>query len=93
MLAAYVAEPGWRPEAFQRMKTYGLTLEDQFDATDSGVLSRDLSGLLHAGDRRWTFPSRAEIGAETADELKAAVGPALANTPLEVVIVESGGSM
>jgi zinc protease len=87
VLAAYVADPGWRPEAFQRMKTYGLTLEDQYDATDTGVLSRDLGGLLHAGDRRWTFPTRAEIGAETPDELKAALGPALAGAPLEVVIV------
>jgi zinc protease len=87
VLAAYVADPGWRPEAFQRMKTYGLTLEDQFEATDTGVLSRDLGGLLHAGDRRWTFPTRDEIGAETAAELKAAVSPALAGAPLEVVIV------
>ncbi|HXQ16235.1 MAG TPA: insulinase family protein [Caulobacteraceae bacterium] len=87
VLAAYVADPGWRPEAFQRMKTYGLTLEDQYEATDTGVLARDLGGLLHAGDRRWTFPSRDEIGAETAGELKAAVSPALANAPLEVVIV------
>ncbi len=87
VLAAYVADPGWRPEAFQRMKTYGLTLEDQYDATDTGVLSRDLGGLLHAGDRRWTFPSRTEIGAETPDELKAAIGPALAGAPLEVVVV------
>ena len=87
VLAAYVADPGWRPEAFQRMKTYGLTLEDQFEATDTGVLSRDLGGLLHAGDRRWTFPSRDEIGAETGDELKALVGPSLASAPLEVVVV------
>ena len=87
VLAAYVADPGWRPEAFQRMKTYGLTLQEQYEATDTGVLSRDLGGLLHAGDRRWTFPSRDDIGAETGDELRAVVGPALANAPLEVVVV------
>jgi zinc protease len=87
VLAAYAAEPGWRPEAFQRLKTYGMTLEDQYDATDSGVLSRDLSGLLHSGDRRWTFPTRAEIGASSPDELKATLGPALAGSPLEVDIV------
>jgi zinc protease len=87
VLAAYVADPGWRPEAFQRMKGYGLTLEEQYEATDTGVLSRDLAGLLHAGDRRWTFPNRDEIGAETGDELKAAVGPALGSAPLEVLVV------
>ncbi|HVN00852.1 MAG TPA: insulinase family protein [Caulobacteraceae bacterium] len=87
VLAAYASEPGWRPEALQRLKTYGLTLEDQFEATDTGLLSRDLSGLLHAGDKRWTFPTRAEIGAATPEELKAAIGPAIAGAPVEVVIV------
>jgi zinc protease len=87
VLAAYVADPGWRPEAFERMRSFGLTLEDQYDATDTGVLSRDLGGLLHAGDRRWTFPTRADIGAETPAELKAVLGPQLTGAPLEVVIV------
>ncbi|HZZ87883.1 MAG TPA: insulinase family protein, partial [Caulobacteraceae bacterium] len=87
VLAAYVADPGWRPEAFQRMKSYGLTLEDQYEATDTGVLARDLGGLLHSGDRRWTFPTRTEIGAQTPDELRTLVGPALKDSPLEVVIV------
>jgi zinc protease len=87
VLAAYVSDPGWRPEAFERLRNYGLTLEDQYDATDSGVLARDLSGLLHAGDRRWTFPTRTEIGAETPAELKAVLAPALSGAPLEVIVV------
>ncbi|HEY1751578.1 MAG TPA: insulinase family protein [Caulobacteraceae bacterium] len=87
VLAAYVSDPGWRPEAFQRLKTVGATLEDQYAATDSGVLSRDLGGLLHAGDRRWTFPSRTEIGAATGAELKAMLAPALASSPIEVDVV------
>ena len=87
VLAAYVSDPGWRPEAFQRFKTFGATLADQYGATDSGVLSRDLSGLLHAGDRRWTFPSKDEIDAASADQLKATVSPELASAPIEVDIV------
>jgi zinc protease len=87
VLAAYLSDPGWRPEAFQRLKTFGQTLEDQYAASDGGVLSRDLPGLLHAGDRRWTFPSRNEIEAETPDELKAQIAPALAAGPVEVDIV------
>jgi zinc protease len=87
VLAAYVADPGWRPEAFQRFKTFGATLVDQYGATDSGVLSRDLSGLLHAGDRRWTFPSKSEIEASNGDQLKATVSRALAASPIEVDIV------
>jgi zinc protease len=87
VLAAYVSDPGWRPEAFRRLKGLGETLEAQYEATDSGLLSRDLGGLLHAGDRRWTFPSRAEISASNPDELKAALAPALTSGPIEVDIV------
>jgi zinc protease len=43
--------------------------------------------LLHAGDRRWTFPSRSEIEAETPSELKAQIAPALAAGPVEVDVV------
>jgi zinc protease len=87
VLAAYVSDPGWRSQAFERFKTFGATLEDQYAATDSGVLSRDLAGLLHAGDRRWTFPSKFEIGTASADTLKDALTPALASGPIEVDIV------
>jgi zinc protease len=87
VLAAYVTEPGWRQEAFQRVKTAAGTIHDQYESTDSGVLSRDLPGLLHGGDRRWTFPSRAEIKDARPDDLKAQIGTALAEGPVEIVIV------
>jgi zinc protease len=87
VLAAYVAEPGWRPEAFQRIRSYASTLEDQYEATDNGVLSRDLPGLLHGGDRRWTFPSRQEIAHSTLSDLEGQIAPSLASGPIEVVIV------
>ncbi|HEY1427110.1 MAG TPA: insulinase family protein, partial [Caulobacteraceae bacterium] len=91
VLAAYVADPGWRPEAFKRLQGLGETLEAQYEATDSGLLSRDLGGLLHAGDRRWTFPTRAEISAADPAELKATLAPALASGPIEVEIVGDVG--
>ena len=87
LLAAYVSDPGWRPEAFQRLLNYGATLQDQYESTDGGVLGRDLSGLMHSGDRRWTFPSRQEMAGETLADLRAQIGPALANGPVEIVIV------
>ena len=87
VLAAYLVEPGWRPEAFQRIKTAAATIHDQYEATDSGVLSRDLAGLLHGGDRRWTFPSRAEIKDGKLDDLKAQVAPPLSDGAIEVVVV------
>ena len=86
VLAAYVSEPGWRPEALQRMKTYTTTLLDQYGATDSGVLGRDLPGLMHAGDRRWTFPTRDEISAADLEALKAQMA-SVTTGPIEVVVV------
>jgi zinc protease len=87
VLAAYLTEPGWRPEAFQRMKSFGETLEQQYESTDGGVFGRDLQGLIHAGDRRWTFPSKAEIETYSPDDLKSQLTPALAGGPVEVIIV------
>jgi zinc protease len=87
LLAAYLTEPGWRPEAFQRLKQVGATIHDQYEATDSGVLSRDLAGLLHDGDARWMFPSRDEIAAANLEDFKHLLAPTLANGPIEVVIV------
>jgi len=86
VLAAYASEPGWRPEALQRMKTYTTTLLDQYGATDSGVLGRDLPGLMHAGDRRWTFPSRQDISSADLDALKAQMAQ-ITTGPIEVVVV------
>ncbi|WP_293899762.1 pitrilysin family protein [Phenylobacterium sp.] len=87
VLAAYASEPAWREAAFQRIKSAGKTLHDQYESTDSGVMARDLSGLLHSGDRRWTFPSTAEIAGARLGDVEAAVMPDLSNGPLEVVIV------
>jgi len=87
VLAAYASEPGWRPEAFQRIKTYVGTLNAQWEATDSGVFGRDLNGLLHNGDRRFTWPTTAEIAAGQPADLKAAFNTALTTGPVEVVIV------
>ncbi|WP_269716308.1 M16 family metallopeptidase [Caulobacter sp. NIBR2454] len=86
VLAAYVTEPGWRPEAFQRIKTFGQTLHDQYEATDNGVLARDLPGLLRGGDRRFTFPSRKEMADARIDDLKTQLAP-LAEGQIEVIIV------
>ncbi|HWA63694.1 MAG TPA: insulinase family protein [Caulobacteraceae bacterium] len=86
VLAAYVSDPGWRPEALQRMKTYTATLLEQYGATDSGVLNRDLAGLMHDGDRRWTFPTREDISGTDLDKLKAQMA-SVTTGPIEVVVV------
>jgi zinc protease len=87
VLTAYVADPGWRGEAFKRQQNAGKTVHDQLESTDGGVLRRELSGLLHAGDRRFTYPGRDDIAKAQLADLKGEVGPHLASDPIEVVIV------
>lgn len=87
VLAAYLTDPAWREEAFQRVRASGETAHDQYEATDRGVLSRDLAGLLHSGDRRWTFPSRSEIAQARIDDLKSQVADPMATGAVEVVVV------
>ncbi len=87
LLAASVAHPGWRPEAFLRSRNAAPTYLDQMAATPEGVMNRDLGKLLHSGDPRWGIPSRSAIAAETPDDLKALIAPHLAGDPIEIVIV------
>jgi zinc protease len=87
VLTAYLADPGLRPEAFERMKTYAATMHDQLEATPNGVLSRDLSALIHGGDARWAFPSREAIAASQPGDLAALVSGPLAHGAVEVIIV------
>ncbi|MDP1989062.1 pitrilysin family protein, partial [Phenylobacterium sp.] len=87
VLSAYLADPAWRTEAFARIQAAGATIHEQYEATAGGVLSRDLSGLLHSGDRRWTFPTKAEIAQATPDDLKAQLAGPLSGAPIEVIIV------
>lgn len=87
VLTAYVSDPGWRSEAFKRQQNAGKTVHDQMEGTDGGVIGRELSGLLHAGDRRFTFPSRDEIAKAQLSDLQAQIAPHLASDPIEVVVV------
>ncbi|MBS0296863.1 MAG: insulinase family protein [Proteobacteria bacterium] len=87
VLAAYVTDAAWRPEPFERMRTYGDTLLAQLASTPQGVFSRDGDALLHGGDPRWAFPNRAQMDQAKLEDLKALIGRPLAEAPIEVVVV------
>lgn len=87
VLAAFATEPGWRPEAFNRIKTAYGTVHDQLQSTTGGIFNRDLGGLMHGGDQRWTFPSREQIAAASLGELRTVVDNPLTKGDLEIVIV------
>ena len=87
LLAAYFRDPAWRPSAYERLRAFGDTLHDTLAATAQGVFQRDSASLLFADDRRFAIPSREEIAASSVEELSAVVSPALANGPVEIIIV------
>ena len=87
LLTAYIAAPGYRPEAFQRMRTYEATVENQLTATPAGVLRRDLNKLMHDGDLRFGFPTPADVAASTPAQFRAALQNPIGKGPIDVVIV------
>jgi zinc protease len=87
VLAAYVAHPGYRTEAFERFRQGWLNELPQLAATPEGVLGRDLEHLLHSGDDRWGTPSEAELKAAKPADLRAMLAGPLAAGPIEITIV------
>lgn len=87
VMAAYLAAPGWRPEGFQRMRTYGTNLLRQMEATPQGVIRRDLAALMRGGDARWGFPTAAQIEAGRPEDVRALLERPLTEGPVEVVII------
>ncbi|HEY1562180.1 MAG TPA: insulinase family protein [Caulobacteraceae bacterium] len=87
VLAAYVAHPGFRPAAFERLRESWLQALPQLAATPEGVERLDLEKLLHNGDPRWEVPTAAQIRAAKLDDLKALLKDPLEKAPIEITIV------
>ncbi len=86
LMAAKLAAPGWDPAPLTRAKAVKLAGYAGYDASPDGVLSRDLEGLLHASDKRWTQPSPDQVGKLTPEAFKAFWAPRLASGPIEVSV-------
>ena len=87
ILAAYVTDPAWAPQAFDQARTAYVEGRDQSEASPFGVLGREFSGLVHVRDPRWSSPSTDDIRGATLADTKALIAPALASGPLDITIV------
>ncbi|MBX7248866.1 MAG: insulinase family protein [Caulobacteraceae bacterium] len=87
VLAAYATDAAWRPEPFERVRTYGLSILDQLMSTPAGVFSREGEALLRSGDMRWRFPTQEEFRSARLDTLRAAIADPMSRGPVEVIIV------
>lgn len=87
LLAAYVADPGFRPEAVERARVALANALPQIAASATGVAQRDVPALLRSGDERWrALPSADALAASKGEDARALLGPALASRP-DVTIV------
>ena len=87
VLAAYVTDPGWRPEAFEQQRSAMLPQLSEMNAVPMMRFQTGLGGLLHEHDQRWAFPGRDQVMMASAEQLKALIEPALESAPIEVTVV------
>jgi zinc protease len=86
LMAAKLAVPGWDPAPVLRAKAAMMTSYASANASPGGVLNRELSGRLHGGDPRWTFPTLAQVQAMTPESFRALWEPLLKTGPIEVSV-------
>jgi zinc protease len=86
LMAAKLAFPGWDPAPVARARAAALAGFAGYDSSPDGVLSRDLEGLLRAGDPRWGTPSKATVEALNAKDFRAFWEPLLTTGPVEVSV-------
>jgi len=87
VLAAYVSDAAWSPQAFDQIRTtYATSLEEQ-QASPNGVLGHQFPGLIHDGDARWRSPTPDEVSKASLDQTKALVAKPLATGPLDITII------
>lgn len=89
LMTAYVSDPGYRPETFERFRTLTAGALQQSVATPGAVLGRYAAKLLHGGDDRWsTIPPATALADAQPGDVRTILQPGLSG-PLDVTIVGS----
>jgi zinc protease len=87
LLAASIADPGYRPEALRLARKRIEAAYLSFAHTERGPLSIEVPRLRASGDPRFGLPSKGAMLALNLDEVKAWLAPELAGGALEVSVV------
>ena len=85
--AAYLTDPGFRPEGEAQWKQAIAVFMPQLDATPAGIARRDVSRILANGDIRYGFGAEADLAARTYEELKPYLERAATEGAIEIAIV------
>lgn len=87
VLAAYLVDPGYRPEALARFHQGLGALYLNLTRTPGGVLQSEAARFIHSNDPRFGYPPRENVEQRTLEELKAWLTPALTHGYLEISLV------
>lgn len=87
LLAAYVTDPGWRPEAFERARASAGPEINRLIASPTGVMQLELPLLLHDSDARWAQPDFTDLAQAKPDDMKAVIQAPLSTGRIEVTVV------
>ena len=85
--AAYVSDPGYRPEALAKWQALVPAFTAQLDATPMGVAQAKVPTLVANGDPRFGVPSSEALAAVALAPLRADLADPLANAPVEISVV------
>jgi zinc protease len=87
LLAAYVRDPGFRPEMGEKLTGFAPMLANQWETLPGAVYHRELSKVMNNGELRLGgLPTPEELSATRADDVSAILRPALAAAADVVVI-------
>ena len=85
--AAYLLDPGFRPEAESKWQNAVPIIEKQVDSQPQAVASLRLPILLANGDKRFGMPSGDVLSKRSMAEARAALAPVIASDPIEITVV------
>jgi zinc protease len=87
LIAAYVADPGYRPEALRLARKELAEFYNNLDHSVEGPLQSQVPLLLASGDSRFGLPARDIVASRTFAEEKKWLGPQFGSGPIEIGIV------
>jgi zinc protease len=87
VLAAYVTQAAFRPDAFERSRTAYAERLRRAGTDPRAVMQLKLGEVLHDGDKRWASASQADIEAAKPEDLRALLQPVLEKGAIDITIV------
>ena len=87
VLAAYVTQPAFRPDSFERSRTAYSERLRQAGTDPRAIMQLKLGEVLHDGDKRWASATAEEVAAAKPEDLRALLQPALEKGAIDITIV------